>query len=125
MRQKFAYQPAVSDAIIFWGLIIAAYGLAVTLQMETVKVSVLAIIVALVTTLVVALQVLRYHGSVQAGTLTLSHVLPSNTLTIKLSEVTITVTGKHRLTLSDTPYGTIQIGTWRKATVIAGIMQAQ
>ncbi|WP_054676174.1 EbsA family protein [Lacticaseibacillus sharpeae] len=122
MRQRFSYQPAIMDAVIFWGLIIAGYGLAVTLQMETSNVSLLAIIVALVTSLVVILQVVRYHGTISAQHLTLRRVLPSNTLTIPVKDLNISVIGKHRLLLQGTPYGDLQIGTWRKASLIAQLL---
>ncbi len=113
------------DLIIFWGLIIAAYGLAISLQMETTNVSLAAIIVALLTSLVVLVQVIRYRGVVNRENLILRRVLPSNTLTIPTNNLTVTAISSHRLTLVGTPYGNLQIGTWRRASKVAELIKQQ
>lgn len=119
MQHRFAYQPPVQGAIIFWGLIVAFYGLAVTLAMETVSFSWSAIIVAVLTTIVAAIQISRYQARVTDKEVRLYRVLPSNTLIIPSKDLTITIVSAHRLKLTGTPYGELELGTWRKTTEVA------
>ncbi|WP_155287170.1 EbsA family protein [Lacticaseibacillus zhaodongensis] len=119
MRYKFMYQPGRIEAFIFWGLITSALALAIVLQMEAIGISYLALILALATILVAVLETIRYQGEVHAGTLSLHKFLRSNTLTIPLKDVQVEQLRSKTIMLHNTPYGDLEITTWRNAESIA------
>lgn len=115
LKHTYYYQDAGWSAVIVWGGILSVLALAVVLRFETVGFSWSAFILTLTTLSFAGYQISRYRATVENGTLRLGRLLRGSTLTIPLTNVTVSKRGAHTIHLAGTIYGDFSFITWQRA----------